>query len=465
MGTQTATDERPKVLIVDDETTFAEDIAALVSEHLNCAVVGNPASGMKLARERSYDLVLVDIDLQSDRNGIDLLGEIKRENPELPVVMLTKSTEMSHIVESIRAGAFYYVTKGTDLATHEIVHIAKLAIEDARNRRAVKLIDEEMGDVLSALVGDSPAIQKVKRAIVRIAPMDVAVFISGESGTGKELVARAVHALSPKNRQGRFVAVNCAGITATVAESTLFGHEVGTFTDAKRQRIGKMEYARGGTLFLDEVVEMPGDVQPKLLRAVQDHEFERMGGNQIRVFDGRIVSATNQDIDESIADGRFREELYFRLNQYPICVPPLRERKEDIPLIACHLVREQAAKMGRGEVDISQSALDTLTEHDWSRNNVRELLNAIIGAIIRCEGHTIQAQHINSEPFHFSEQSPTYEVASKNARDQFQRAYFSHLLRVTGGNVRAAADLAGIQGPALHRHLRNLGMCADDFRG
>ncbi len=465
MGTQTARDERPRVLIVDDETTFAEDTAALVSEHLNCTVAGDPASGMRSVRERSYDLVLLDIDLQSDKNGIDLLGEIKKENPELPVVMLTRFTEMSSIVESIRGGAFYYVTKGTALAVHEIVRIAELAIDDARNRRAVELIDEEMRDALSSLVGDSPAIQKVKRDIVRVAPMDVAVFISGESGTGKELVARAVHALSLKKRQGRFVPVNCAGITATIAESTLFGHEVGTFTDAKRQRIGKMEYARGGTLFLDEVVEMPSDVQPKLLRAVQDHEFERMGGNQIRVFDGRIVSATNQDIDKSIADGRFREELYFRLNQYPICVPPLRERQEDIPLIACHLVKSQAVKMGRGEVSMSQSALDTLAERDWSRNNVRELLNVIIGAIIRCDGHTIQAQHINSEPFDFFEQSPTYEVASRSAREQFQRAYFSHLLRVTGGNVKSAADLAGIQGPALHRHLRNLGMSADDFRG
>ena len=464
MGADTTKDRRPRVLMVDDETSFAEDIAALVSEHLNCTVVGDPGSGMRAVKERSYDLVLLDIDLQSDMNGIDLLKEIKKQDPDLPVVMLTKLTEMSHIVESIRGGAFFYVTKGTGPAVHEIVHIARLAIEDARNRRAVELIDGEMGDALAAIVGESPAIRRLKREIERVAPMDVAVFISGKSGTGKELVARAIHALSSKERRGRFVAVNCAGITPTVAESTLFGHEPGAFTDAKRQRVGRMEYARGGTLFLDEVIDMPGMVQPKLLRAVQDHEFERMGGNQTHVFDGRIVSATNQDIERCIEEGRFREELYFRLNQYPIHVPTLRERKEDIPLIARHLARKQGRKMGRGGLGISRGALDTLTERDWERNNVRELLNAIIGAIIRCDGDTIQAQHISSEPFRFPEQPPIYEIASIDARGRFQRAYFSHLLRMTGGSVKAAADLAGIQAPAFHRHLRNLGMDADDFR-
>ncbi len=450
--------------MVDDETNFAEDIAALVSEHLNCTVVGDPNSGMRAVKERSYDLVLLDIDLQSDMSGIDLLEKIKEQDPGLPVVMLTKLTEMSHVVESIRSGAFYYVTKGTGPSVHEIVHVAKLAIEDARNRRAVELIDAEIDDALDAIVGESPAIRKLKREIERVAPMDVAVFISGESGTGKELVAKAIHALSSKERRGRFVAVNCAGITATIAESTLFGHEPGAFTDAKRQRIGKMEYAKGGTLFLDEVVDMPADVQPKLLRTVQDHRFERMGGNQAHVFDGRIVSATNQDIERRIAEGLFREELYFRLNQYPIHVPPLRDRKEDIPLIACHLVRKQGKKMGRGGLGISQGALETLAERDWKRNNVRELLNAIIGAIIRCDSDTIQAQHINSEPFQFPEHPPTYEAASRDARERFQRAYFSHLLRMTGGNVKAAADLAEIQGPAFHRHLRNLGIDAGDFR-
>lgn len=457
--------KRPRVLMVDDETSFAEDIAALVSDRFDCRVVADGAAAMKEITRRSYDVVFLDIDLRAAESGIDVLKKMKEFDETLPVVMLTKSAELAAIVESIKCGAFYYVIKGTGPSIHELVHIAGLAIEDARMRRAVVALSEDGGNALDAIVGTSPAIQRMKREIARVARTDATVLVTGESGTGKELVARAIHALSGRAERGRLVAVNSAALTETLVESELFGHEVGAFTGAVKRRIGKFEVAAGGTILLDEVGDMSPGTQAKVLRVLESREFERVGGNQTLHTDARVVAATNHDLPARVAGGKFREELYYRINEYALHVPPLRERPEDVAAIALHFVRSLGREMGRGEMGISRAALDALTERDWRRNNVRELRNAVVSAIIRCDGDTIQVADLGYEGVESFVDLPPYHAAKEAVLRQFQLRYFTHLLRVTGGNVSAAADRAGVQRSALHRLLDKLGLDPEQFRG
>jgi DNA-binding NtrC family response regulator len=459
-----SSDDRPRVLMVDDETSFAGDIAALVSQHFDCRVVADGSAAMAEVTRRSYDVVFLDIDLQTTENGIDVLRKMKAYDRTLPVVMLTKSAELASIVESIKSGAFYYVIKGTGPSIHELVHIAGLAIEDARMRRAVVALSEDGQTALNALVGGSPGIQRVKREIAQVAATDATVLVTGESGTGKELVARAVHALSGRAQKGRFVAVNSAALAEYLVESELFGYEAGAFTGAVKQRIGKFEAANGGTIFLDEIADMSPGTQAKVLRVLEYREFERLGANTTYRTDARVVCATNRDLETQVSKGVFRADLLHRVVAFTIRVPPLRERPEDVERIAVHLARRQGQELGRGEMGISLAALDALCERDWRRNNVRELRNAITGAIIRSEGDTIQVSDLGYEGVESFEDLPRYHGAKEGVIRQFQIRYFTHLLRVTNGNVTVAAEKAGLQRAALHRLLTALGIDPERFR-
>ncbi len=456
--------KRPRVLMVDDETSFAEDIAALVSDRFDCKVVADGAAAMSEITRRSYDVVFLDIDLRAAESGIDVLRKMKAFDETLPCVMLTKSAELASIVESIKCGAFYYVIKGTGPSIHELVHIAGLAIEDARMRRAVVALNEDGKDALDAIVGGSPAIQRVKREIARVAATDATVLITGESGTGKELVARAIHALSGRGERGRLVAVNCAALPEDVVESELFGHEIGSFTHAVKTRIGKFEAASGGTIFLDEIADMSLQTQAKVLRVFDNQEFERVGGERALHTDARILAATNHDLPALVAQGRFRGELYYRIKVYTIHVPPLRERLEDVPALAVHFARTLGRSMGRGEMGISRAALDALAERDWGWSNVRELQSAVVTAIVRSDGDTIQVSDLGYEGVESFEDAPSYHAAKETVIRQFQLRYFAHLLRVTNGNVTAAAEKAGVQRAALHRLLDKLGLDPEQFR-
>jgi len=454
-----------RVLIVDDETDFAEDTALFLSDRFQCEVVGDPGAGMEAIRRRSYALVLLDIDLQADEDGIALLRRIKEFDSGIPVVMLTKLADVSNIVESIKAGAFHYVIKGTESLLQELGHMAELAIEDARMRCAVAwMAASSNGDALDSLVGSSPQIARVKQEIRQVAPLDCSVLITGESGVGKELAAQALHALSDRASSGAFVPLNCAALQRDLAESELFGHEKGAFTGAERRHIGKFEYAIGGTLFLDEIGDMPLAAQAKVLRVLEQKEFTRVGGNQLIETNARILSATNHDLARQVELGEFREDLRFRLSQYTIHIPPLRERREDIPEIAVHLVRTAANDLGKGPMGISQRALDSLAEREWAANNVRELKNTLVGAAIRCAGDTIQAHDLGYETYESGEEIPQYDVAKERVLSRFQRRYVSHLLRATGGNAVAAASRAGIARKTLYEILKKLKLDPDEFR-
>ncbi len=459
-------DIKPKVLYVDDETAQAEDMIALMPDTMDIELVADPVTAEKQIRENSYDLILMDIDLQAEINGIELLRRVKELDPEIPVVMLTKYEDPSRIIESIKEGAFYYVTKGKVPSIPQIDHVARLALEDAHNRRAAQMLaDIETGSAMDAMIGESPAMQHLRKEILRVARAEFTVLITGDSGTGKELVATAIHQESGRNALGsRLVAMNCAGISPQLAESTLFGHVRGAFTDAVQDRVGKIQYAGRGTVFLDEVADMPLEVQAKLLRALQDHVFEKLGANKSIHFSARIIAATAKKLDRLVASGGFREDLYFRLKRYTIHVPPLRERRSDVPLIARSLVTKLAPRSGKPELGISNGALDVLASRDWKRNNVRELENVIIGAILRCDDDVIQAEHIEPEGFTFSETPLPYEEASRVAREQFKTAYCTHLLRIARGNVADAAEMAGLNPPAFRRHIKEVGLDPRKFR-
>ncbi|MFH1688901.1 MAG: sigma-54 dependent transcriptional regulator [Candidatus Eisenbacteria bacterium] len=457
-------DKRPRVLIVDDEIGYAEDVAALVSEELRCDVVGDPVSAMRSIQRFSYDLAFLDVDLQHETDGIVLLRQIKEQDASLPIVMLTKTADLSTIIESVKSGAFYYVVKGTDPSVHNLVHVASLAIEDARLKSAVAWIEEEEQGASDGIVGDSPATMRLKDEISKVAELECSVLITGESGTGKELVARALHAAGGRASRGRFVAVNCAAFPDQLIESELFGHEKGAFTGADRRRIGKFEHAARGSILLDEVGDMPSGGQAKLLRVLQEKCFERVGGNQTVETDARIISSTNRDLAERIKSGGFREDLYYRLAEYVICVPPLRERPEDIAAIARHLVAELAKHIGRSEMGISQAALDALRGRDWRRNNVRELRNVLLAAMIRCDEDTVQPGHLSYDRYELTDSPPMYEEAKQEAVSQFKHRYLTYLLRLARGSISAAAKMAGIQRSAFHRHLVEIGVDAKVFK-
>ncbi|MFH1501839.1 MAG: sigma-54 dependent transcriptional regulator [Candidatus Eisenbacteria bacterium] len=457
-------DKRPRALIVDDEIGYAEDVAALVSEDIKCDVAGDPVSAMRDVQRFSYDLVFLDIDLQHETDGIRLLRMIKEVEPSLPAVMLTKTADLSSIIESVKSGAFYYVVKGTDPSVHNLVHVARLAIEDARLKRAVSQLEEEEEGASDGIVGGSSATLRLKGEIAKVAGLDCCVLVTGESGTGKELVARALHAASGRAARGRFVAVNCAAFPDQLIESELFGHEKGAFTGADRRRIGKFEYAERGSILLDEVGDMPLAGQAKLLRVLQERRFERVGGNQTVETDARVIASTNRDLAQLMSAGNFREDLYYRLAEYVIHVPSLRERPEDVHDIAAHLVTALGQQTGRAGVGISQAALDALRARDWRRNNVRELRNALLAAMIRCEDDTLLPEHFSYDRYELSDRPPSYDDAKQEAVDQFKRRYLTHLLRITSGNVAAAADMAGIQRTTFHRHLAEIGVDAKAFR-
>ncbi len=461
------TDEaRPRVLYVDDETAQAEDMIALMPDTMDIELVADPDTAQERIKDSAYDLILMDIDLQAKIDGLELLRRVKGFDPELPVVMLTKYEDPDRIVQSIKGGAFYYVTKGKVPSIQQIDHIARLAIKDARSRRAEEILDDiDPGSAMDMMVGQSPTMEHLRKEIRRVASEPCTVLITGDSGTGKELVATAIHQESGRHSRGsRFVAMNCAGLSRELAESTLFGHVRGAFTDAVQDRTGKIQHAGRGTVFLDEIGDMPVEVQAKLLRALQERKFDKVGANDSIPFSARIVAATAKDLEQLVQTDKFRDDLYYRLIAYKIHVPPLRERKSDIPIIARSIVARRARETGRPELRISNGALDALQVRDWKRNNVRELQNVLTGAFIRCDGDVIHAEHIEPEGFTFSERSLSYEDASRVARERFKIAYFTHLLRTARGVVSAASKMADLKEPAFRKHVRELGLDPAKFK-
>ena len=382
------------LLIVDDVRTladqFAYDLRRLTSMETLVATDGDAALEI-LARE-PVDCVILDLEMPG-RDGFGVLRAMRERGLDVPVVVYTGTGSYDRCVQAMRAGAYGFIDKG------ETVERVAREIESAIERR---LLLAEVATLRtyaaddSALLGDSPAMRRLKESIVRVAPIPSTVLIIGESGSGKELVARDVHRLSGRDREP-FIALNCAAIPEQLVESELFGHERGAFTGAHTTRKGAFEAAGKGTLFLDEIGELPLPAQAKLLRALEERQVVRVGASRPIPVAARIVAATNRELATEVAERRFREDLLFRLDVHALRVPPLRERRSDIPELADHLVRTTCERFGMRRKVISAGAIERLSAHDWKRNNVRELRNVIERMVIACDGDAIGDEHIPAE--------------------------------------------------------------------
>jgi two-component system nitrogen regulation response regulator GlnG len=463
-----------KLLVIDDEPnilyTISETLAAPDVEVISAA---SAHDGIEAVRTRRPDAVLLDVRLP-DMSGLEAFRRIREIDPQLPVVIMTAFTTTETAIEAIKAGAFEYLVKPVDYA--RVQDVVDRAFDVSRMNRVPALLPTEAADAADSdrIIGNSAVMQEVYKAIGRAALHDTTVLILGESGTGKELVARAIHQHGLR-RTRPFLAINCAALPDTLLESELFGHERGAFTGADRQRIGKFEQCDGGTLFLDEIGDMSSSTQAKALRLLQDQRFERVGGNVSVETDVRIIAATNQDLDALIASGRFRSDLYYRLNAFTIRLPPLRDRKDDIPLLANHFLRRAAADLGRPVRSLSPEALERLVEHDWP-GNVREFHGAIRFAVIHASGECITAdclpescgktkldaaQHAGR----FDLEETTRRMLAGNDGDVYRRlsllvdgVILEEVMRHFGGNQARAAERLGISRVTLRARLRQLGM-------
>lgn len=379
----------PKLLIVDDEPNVRYSLEKTFrADEVDVVTAETGREGLRLAQNESPDAVLLDVRLP-DMSGLDVFAQIREHDRRLPVIIMTAHTTTEIAIEAMKRGAFEYLLKPFDLA--ELKETVDKAFETSRLSRVRTVFehtaDEQHETDVDHIVGTSPAMQAVYKEIGRVAPQNVNVLVLGESGTGKELVARAVYQHSQRD-DGPFVAINCAAIPETLLESELFGHEEGSFTGADRRRIGKFEQASGGTIFLDEIGEMSLATQAKVLRVLQDGRFERVGGNETISSDVRIIAATNRDLRAAIDDREFREDLFYRLNVFTIDLPPLRDRRADLPQLINYLLNRFNAEMGTQVRGVSETAMDLLRNFDWP-GNVRELQSAIKYALVRATSDVI----------------------------------------------------------------------------
>jgi DNA-binding NtrC family response regulator len=376
----------PRILVIDDEPGVQESLRMLLKSEGDVTVASDADAALREVALATPDLVLLDL-VMPGRSGLELLAELSDRGVRAPVIVLTATNTVNAAVEAMKRGAADFITKPFELDALRIK--VRNLIEKRELEEEVERLRDEVEDrqQLGGLVGRSDIMRAIFRTVERIAKAEATVLITGESGTGKELVAHAIHDLSPR-AEGPFIAVNCGAIPRELIESELFGHEKGAFTGATDRRIGRLESADGGTLFLDEIGELDPATQVKLLRALQERSFERVGSSTTITVDLRIVTATNRDLAKEVADGNFREDLYYRVNVVPVALPPLRERREDIRLLAHTFLARAGA-----EKKLTPAALGSLEGYNWP-GNVRELENAIEHGLALCDGDTIDQQDL-----------------------------------------------------------------------
>src|SRR6516162_1278807 len=443
------------ILIVDDEKHTREGLRQSLEDDFDVYAAGNIQEALNALDSDQIDLVLTDLRLGGE-DGMVLIEKIL-QRPHPPIcVLMTAYGSIATAVEAMKRGAHDFVTKpiNIDELGLKIARAIKNRHTEQENLQLRQQVEERYG--LEHLIGDSRAMHAIFETVRQVAPSRATVLILGESGTGKELIAHAIHNLSNRVKT-RFVAFNCSAFSPQLVESELFGHEKGAFTGAVERRIGRLELASGGTLFLDEIAEIDANVQVKLLRALDPGVFERVGGNQSIKADVRLVAATNRDLASLVREGRFREDLYYRLNVVQIRVPPLRERKEDIPLLANAFLKEISERDGKAFRPLSPDAMDCLLQYDWP-GNVRELKGAIDSGMTLSTGKQISARDLP-----LAVRGGAESLAPREAVDQGQvnlqeneRRLIVRALDESGGNRTAAAKKLGISRRTLHRRLREL---------
>jgi len=439
------------ILVVDDDTAMREMLVALLEdEGMRARGAGSVDDALEAARDEDFDVVLSDIRMPL-RGGIELLGELRQLRPETPVVLMTAFGSIDSAVEAMRRGAFDYITKPfkNDVVLAALDRALQRKALESENRRLRRAL--ERASSFGDLIGTSPAMQEIFALIRKIGHSKGSVLITGESGTGKEVIARTVH-LTSTRKDGAFVPINCTAMPEGLLESELFGHVRGAFTGAHATKKGLFEEANGGTLFLDEIGDMAPGLQSKLLRVLQDPEIRPVGANRGVRVDVRVVAATNKDLKEEISEGRFRVDLFYRLNVIPIHIPPLRERREDIPLLAHHFIRKHA---GERDVRLSTDALAQLTSLPWE-GNARELENAIERALALCDGGRIGVEDLPAvavapEESAFEESLLRVAAAESWTARQLIDRYTQDVIERCGGNKMKAARILGINRRTLYR--------------
>ena len=447
---------KARVLIVDDEKAAGEGLRDLLAaEGYETLTEGDGLAGLRRVEEFLPSVVITDV-LMPRMDGFGLLKEIRSRYPETAVILLTGQGSVEMALRAIQEeGAYHYFEKPIDMKKLRLV--VERAVEYAEARRENEALRRQLRDrgAFGELVGKSEPMRQIYHLVEQVAPSSASVLITGESGTGKELVARTIHNLSPR-ADSQFVAINCSAIPETLMESELFGHEKGAFTGAASRRQGCFELANGGTLLLDEIAEMPTLLQAKLLRVLEERSMRRLGSTQEIPVDVRLLAATNKNPLDAVHNGTLREDLLYRLNVITIEMPPLRDRKDDLPLLAQHLVTQLAQKHNRPARSLSQPALQVLQSHTWP-GNVRELRNAIERAVIICSGEEIERHHLAPYPVDQrarvrSEDTLTLPVGTPI--EEVERQMILRTLQKTDNNKTRAAELLGISLKTLHNKLR-----------
>ena len=445
--------KKRRILVIDDEKAIRETLSeVLTDEGYAVTAVESGEEGLRRLLDEAYDLVFLDVWLR-DRDGLSLLEAADGRLREVPVVMISGHANVETAVRAVRLGAYDFLEK--PLSLERVVLTAQKAIE---RRDLLAEVQSFRGrrESETVMLGDSPPMRQLKEEIARVAPTDARVLIMGENGTGKELVARQIHRLSER-AESPLVEVNCAAIPEDLIESELFGHVKGSFTGAAEDRRGKFEEADGATLFLDEVGDMSPKTQAKVLRALQEGRFTRVGGSRPIGSDARVLAATNKNLLEEIRRGSFRDDLYFRLAVVPLPVPPLRDRPEDIPLLAAHFLREASARFGRKPKSLSPAAREALQAYRWP-GNVRELKNLIERLMILSPSDEIRREDLPAEMRGGVGEVIPPGAPLREARDDFERRYILAALKRHRGNVSRAAEALDLERSNLYRKLRAYGI-------
>ena len=455
----TPTGRPPRVLIADDQPDVLESLRLLLkTEGYATETADSPAAAVSAAADRDFDVALVDLnysrDMTSGAEGLDLVSRLQALDGTLPVVVMTAWSSVEIAVQAIRNGARDFIEKPWD--NDRLLSILRNQVALSRALRRGLRLEAENATLHTRetpdLIATSESMRPVLELIAKVGPSDANILITGEHGTGKEVVARRLHAVS--SRSGRpLVTVNVGGLPEGIFASELFGHVKGAFTDAKGERVGRFEMADGATLFLDEIANVPFDQQAKLLRTLETGELERVGSSKTTTVDVRILSATNADLRAEAAAGRFREDLLFRLNTVEIRLPPLRDRPEDIGLLAHHFLGRFAQKYGRGLSGFDQSAVQAMQRHDWP-GNVRELTHAVERAVLMADGDTIRIDHLGLAP----EAAGAAVSLDDMSLDEVEKILIGKALRRFDGNVSKAAEALGLSRGALYRRLEKHGL-------
>ncbi|HSN92488.1 MAG TPA: sigma-54 dependent transcriptional regulator [Anaeromyxobacteraceae bacterium] len=454
---------KPTLMVIDDLDSARQMMRRVLARSYHVFDFPSVAEALPAVERAPFDCIVTDLRMPGI-DGIEGLRRFKKKVPEVPVILVTAFATVETAVEAMKAGAFDYLTKPFD--PEELELVVGRAVEHAALRRENAALRSELRGAVDehGLIGQSQAMKDAVALLRRIAPTEVPILIEGESGTGKDLLARAAHAMSTR-AAGPFLAINMSAIPENLAESELFGHEKGSFTGADETRPGFFAEAEGGTLFLDEIGLLPPQLQPKLLRVLQDGEYVPVGSRKARRANVRVLAATNEDLARAVKEGRFREDLWFRLRVVPVRLPALRERREDIPLLVEHFVRKHALRLGREPRRPDAEALRALIDHPWP-GNVRELEHAVERGLLLAQGDAITLADLPPEVARPAQEAAAggAEGRYRRARDAWEKRFLEDLLREVDGNVARAAEIAGLHRSTFYEKLARHGLAEKEAK-